>query len=159
MAATSSSQFADESETGTGSDSDSESDSNNESSRYSHKRMKLSGRRTKIGAAVYKTKFNHAWTKTYSFIREVKGDQYKFLCTVCGRNVSCSHQGKRDVERHVGKAMHKANAKGLKTQSVLNFHPLTSPVAEKVTRFMCSVSLTYMTYSSLLDHTSRSQSG
>ena len=63
------------------------------------------------GAAIYKTKFNPSWIQTYSFIHEVRNDPYKFLCTVCARQVACSHQGKHDVERHVGKTLHQANAK------------------------------------------------
>ncbi len=41
------------------------------------KRIKVLG---KAGAAVYRTKFNRGWTKTYPFIVGVKGDPYKFLC-------------------------------------------------------------------------------
>ena len=49
--------------------------------------------------------------------REVRGDPYKFLCTVCGQQVACN-QGKRDVERYIGKAMHPRNLKG---QSTISF--------------------------------------
>ena len=61
------------------------------------------------------------WTKTYSFIAEVKGDPYKFLCTVCQRQVACEHQGKHDVDRHIGKTMHQANEKTFRDQSTLSF--------------------------------------
>ena len=44
------------------------------------KRTKVSG---KAGAAVYRTKFNRAWSKTYPFIVGVKADPVKFLCTIC----------------------------------------------------------------------------
>ena len=92
------------------------------------KRIKTS---KKPGAAAYRTKFNHSWTKTWPFVREVKGDPYKFMCTTCGRQVACDHQGKRDVERHIGKAMHQANAKSLKGQSTINFQsPLNEQVSE-----------------------------
>ena len=93
------------------------------------KRIKTS---KKAGAAVYRTKFNHSWTKTWPFVLEVKGDPYKFLCTVCGRRVACDHQGKPDVERHIGKAMHQANAKSLKGQSTINFQAQSSPLNEQV---------------------------
>ena len=95
-------------------DTDSVSDHN---SPGPSKRVKV----RKAGATVYKTKFNHQWIKTFPFIREVKGDPYKFFCTVCGRQVACNHQGRRDVERHVSKALHQSNVKSLKTQSTLNF--------------------------------------
>ena len=66
------------------------------------KRIKTS---RKSGAATYRTKFNHSWTMTWPFVREVKGNPYKFMCTTGGRQVACDHQGKPDVERHIGKAM------------------------------------------------------
>lgn len=93
------------------------------------KRMKVPG---KAGAAVYRTKFNQAWTKVYPFIVGVKGDPYKFLCTVCHRHVACEHQGRRDVERHIGQTMHQTNAKILKAQSTLSFPSESSTLAEKV---------------------------
>ena len=88
----------------------------------------------KAGAAAYRTKFNHSWTKVFPFVREVKGDPYKFLCTVCGRHVSCDHQGKRDVERHVGKAMHQSNANSLKAQRTISFPSQSSPLTDQVWR-------------------------
>ena len=48
------------------------------------------------GAAVYKTKFNKEWSKVHPFIKEVKGNTHKFLCTICSREVSCGHMGKAD---------------------------------------------------------------
>ena len=93
------------------------------------KRMKVPG---KAGAAVYKTKFNKAWTSSYPFISGVKGDPYKFLCTVCQRQVACEHQGKRDVERHIAKPMHQKNVKAQKSQSTLSFSSESSALAEKV---------------------------
>ena len=83
----------------------------------------------KAGAAVYKTKFNHQWIKAYPFIREVKGDPYKFFGTICGRQVACNHQGRHDVERHVGKVLHQSNVKSLKAQSTLSFRPDSGPLA------------------------------
>ena len=85
----------------------------------------------KVGAAALRTKFNHSWTKMWPFVREVKGVPYKFMCTTCGRQVACD-QGKRDVERHIGKAMHQANAKSLKGQRTINFQPQSSPLHEQV---------------------------
>lgn len=60
--------------------------------------------------------------QAYPFIREVRDDSHKFLCTICGRQLACGHQGKYDVERHVGKGLHQANAKNLNFQSTLAFH-------------------------------------
>ena len=32
----------------------------------------------------------------------------------CQRQIACEHQGKRDVERRIGKSMHQENAKSMK---------------------------------------------
>ena len=88
----------------------------------------------KAGAAAYRTKFNHSWTKVFPFVREVKGDPYKFLCTVCGRHVSCDHQGKRDIERH-GKAIHQNNIRSLKAQRTISFPSQSSPLTDQVWHF------------------------
>ena len=50
------------------------------------KQTKVSG---KVGAAVYRTKFNRAWSKIYPFIVGVKVDPFKFLCTICQRQIAC----------------------------------------------------------------------
>ena len=36
------------------------------------------------------------------------------------------------VEQHIGKVMHKSNAKSMKSQSMLNFQPVSSTLSEKV---------------------------
>ena len=84
------------------------------------------------GAAVYHTKFNKDWTSTWPFIRDVQGDIYSFLCTICKKQVSCKHQGRRDVERHIEKSLHQANAKAAKSQTSLPFQPMSSALADKV---------------------------
>lgn len=93
------------------------------------KKAKGSTIRKYQGAATYKSKFQKEWTQAYPFLREV---QDSFFCTICGRNVSCSHMGRADVERHIGKPMHQANAKSRKTQSTLPFIRQESTTAEKV---------------------------
>ena len=91
------------------------------------KRAKLS----KKGAAVYKSKFHDAWTKEFPFIRKVQSNRHSFFCTVCNREVSCSHMDKSDVERHVQKQFHKDNEKALRTQQKIPFTPEFSPLNEK----------------------------
>ena len=88
------------------------------------------------------TKFNREWTKIYPFIVSVKGDVYKFFCTpACQRKIACDHQGKRDIERHVGKNLHQSNVKAMKSQSTIQLHTESSALAEKVSplRFLFSV--------------------
>ena len=43
----------------------------------------------KAGAAVYRTMFNRAWSKTYPFIVGVKAEPFKLLCTICQRQIAC----------------------------------------------------------------------
>ena len=84
------------------------------------------------GAAVYKTKFKSEWTKTWPFICGVPGNAYKFRCIICSRDISCSHMGRADVERHIGKDMHKANVKSAHSQRTLQFVPVSDPINDKV---------------------------
>ena len=85
-----------------------------------------------VGAAKYRTKFHQEWTKLYPFVQEVYDNPYKFQCTVCMRQVACDHQGKRDIERHMEKAMHQANLKQMKSQKNPGFHLESSPISEQV---------------------------
>ena len=48
-------------------------------------------KRAKTGAGTYQIKFKIEWKKSWPFIQEVKSDPYKFLCTICSRQVSCGH--------------------------------------------------------------------
>lgn len=89
-------------------------------------------RRKATGAAVYKTKFKNEWTKTWPFICGVPGNAYKFRCTICSRDISCTHMGRADVERHIGKDMHKANVKSAHSQRKLQFVPVSDPINDKV---------------------------
>ena len=75
----------------------------------------------KIGAAVYKTRYNQSWQVKWPFILPVKGNPHSFHCTVCNRDVSCSHQGERDVLRHSSSDLHKKNTKAMKGVQKLNF--------------------------------------
>ena len=68
--------------------------------------------KTGAGTCTYQTRFNAEWIRSWPFIQEVKKSPYKFLCTVCCRQVNCGHMGKCDVERCIKKPMHISNAKG-----------------------------------------------
>ena len=86
------------------------------------------------GAGLYKTKFNKEWTKEYPFIQASINNIYKFYCTMCSRDVCCGRMGRADVERHIGKVMHKKNVKSLHCQQRLNF-ATSSPINDKVQCF------------------------
>ena len=37
---------------------------------------------------MYQNKVNLLWTKIYQFVLEIKGEPYKFMCTVCGQHIT-----------------------------------------------------------------------
>ena len=86
------------------------------------------------GAAVYKTKYQHTWPKTWPFVAPVKENQHAFYCTVCKKTVSCGHQGERDLSRHADSAQHQKSVKAMKNTQPLGFLPssATDPLKEKV---------------------------
>ena len=107
-------------------DSDSEQ-STSESNLSGHR----SSERLKLGAAVYRTKFNYTLLSVKS--REIPIS----FCQTCSRNVSCEHQGRRDVEMYISKALHQSNAKSLKSQSLISFpRELSSSNTENVNGFL-----------------------
>ena len=84
-------------------------------------------------AKFYKTKFDHQWRKEWPFIK-MRKNQFHFLCTVCNKHMSCSHQGLFDVKRHAQTSSHQAAYKdciGEKHSSVSSFLA-TDPIQEKV---------------------------
>ena len=83
------------------------------------------------GAAYYGSRFKKEWTKQWSFIRAAT-DPHSFHCTICARDVSCKHQGKADVERHIGKDMHQNNLKRIEGQNKLTYVSNQDPLTEKV---------------------------
>ena len=46
--------------------------------------------------------------------------------------LAVSHMGRADVERHIGKDMHKANVKSAHSQRTLQFVPVSDPIDDKV---------------------------
>ena len=62
----------------------------------------------------------------------MKGDVCSSLCTICSRKVSCAHQGRRDVERHIEQAIHPKNMRAAQSQSTLQFQPVSGLLNEKV---------------------------
>ena len=87
----------------------------------------------KSGAKFYTTKFDQQWTKERPFIKMGK-NQFHFLCTVCNKQLACSHQGLFDVKRHVQASSHQAAYKDCigETQSSVSSFLATDPIQEKV---------------------------
>lgn len=100
-------------------------DSEDESQPTQSKKAKFSG------AYKYKTKFKKEWSKTWKFIGPVPGDPYSFRCTVCSKNLSCSHQGIADVKIHISGKNHQKFVKGTQSQTQLSQFTVQDPLADK----------------------------
>ena len=68
------------------------------------------------GSATYKVTFKNEWKESYP-IKEVKNNKFKFYCISCGKYLSCSHQGLKDVKDHCSKTLHLQAHSSLKKQS------------------------------------------
>ena len=83
------------------------------------------------GAGKYDCTFKKDWTKEWNFITAAN-DPHSFHCVICTRDISCKHQGRADVERHINKDIHQNNTKRLEGQNKLPFRSKQDPLAEKV---------------------------
>jgi len=128
------------SDTGDESECDNDSKSSNDDALSSGPSKQKAG-----GAAMYKTKFNKDWMKKWPFICEVPNNVFKFRCTMCSRDVSCAHVEKNDVERHISKAMHKANVKALHSQRTFDFLPTSDPINDEVNSYVVYMHLNCFT--------------
>ena len=58
-----------------------------------------------------KTKFDDSYTEKYNLIikcsNSIQDYEFKFRCTVCCVNLSCSHGGINDVDLHITSEKHK----------------------------------------------------
>ena len=93
------------------------------------------------GAYKYKTRFSKDWTKTWSFITAVPGDQQSFLCTLCSKTLSCGHQGISDVKTHIAGKNHQRIGSQMSNQSQLSFASRMDPLSDKVFLFPPSISI------------------
>ena len=54
------------------------------------------------GSVIYKVTYKNEWKESYP-IKKVKKNKFKFHCIPCGKDLSCSHQGLKDVKDHCNK--------------------------------------------------------
>ena len=90
-------------------------------------------KRKYTGFFQYKVVFKESWKADYP-IKAVPNDKYKFHCLPCGRNLSCHHQGLKEVKNHCGKNTHKMNLRGWKSQPKITsaYSPTDTPLKNKV---------------------------
>ena len=83
------------------------------------------------GAVKYPT-----WSRQWPCIQPSLVGPFKLKCTICECQVSCKHQGEKDVKHHIDSQKHKANMTALDKQSKVTsfFRSTTDPIHEKVTR-------------------------
>ena len=65
-----------------------------------------------------KVSFKNKWKASYP-ITEVKHDKYKFHCLPCGKNLTCHHQGSKDVKEYCKKPSHKQADASCRKQTCL----------------------------------------
>ena len=85
-----------------------------------------------IGAAKYRSVFNSDWCKTYP-IKAVRNNKHSFFCIPCGKSLSCSHQGLKDVKVHCAGQTHRKNAQTSKGNTSL-LDLFAASTADTVTR-------------------------
>ena len=61
------------------------------------------------------------WTRKWSFVVAVRNDLFSFHCSLYVKNVSCKHQGEKDVTQHIHTMTHQKNAKGAKGVAIFSF--------------------------------------
>ena len=67
-------------------------------------------------------------------VKAAPNNKYKFRCIPCGRNLSCHHQGLKDVKDHCGNDTHKMNLRGWRGYSKITsaYSPTNTPLKNKV---------------------------
>ncbi len=73
------------------------------------------------GAAIYNSRFQSSWSKKWPFVVGVKDNPSTFRCNVCSKTLSCSHQGERDVTRHISSVQHQHRAKSVRNVNTFCF--------------------------------------
>ena len=114
----------------------SDSDSSPELSEAEEQRISIDEscrkRKRVCEAFQYKSRFKNEWKKQWPFISSVSGSPYCFRCNVCNKELSCSHQGVKDIKDHIATQKHQQLAKSLPTQQRLNFMSAADPLQDKV---------------------------
>uniref|UniRef100_H3A161 HAT C-terminal dimerisation domain-containing protein n=1 Tax=Latimeria chalumnae TaxID=7897 RepID=H3A161_LATCH len=86
-----------------------------------------------LGSAKYGSKFQLHWTTKWLFIVAVANKTTFFNCTHCHQELSCSHQGEKDVTHHLESAVHRENSRVISQQQRIAFLPVLDPLTDQVT--------------------------
>ena len=97
-------------------------------------------KRAKSGAATYQTSFKSDWSKEWPFI--TKGStNHHYWCSICRVERLCSHQGKRDIERHIKSESHVKKTQAVKSSKRINTFFTTAPSVDSMTPLEAKVRL------------------
>ena len=72
--------------------------------------MASSSGKKRVSAKKYSTRYDTAWELSYP-VKRVKTDDHKFHCIPCNKDLSCGHQGIKDIKEHCEVGAHKKNFK------------------------------------------------
>ena len=90
-------------------------------------------KRKYTGSFQYKVVFKESWKADYP-VKAAPNNKHKFRCIPCGRNLSCHHQGLKDVKDHCGNDTHKMNLRGWRGYFKITsaYSPTNTPLKNKV---------------------------
>ena len=115
-------QATSQSDTAEQDNDDSDTDHDNGKHDSENPRVKRKCSRKLHGSAVYSTAYQECWEKKYDFIkRSSLFPRSHFHCKVCNKDVSITHQGAGDIERHAECKSHQQRVKSARNQSRLMF--------------------------------------
>ena len=97
------------------------------------------------GAAKYGSKFNPEWQSEYPFASPGHVDKvYSFYCSVCMKDVSCSHQGVADLKRHEKSAGHTSKIQASSRLDRMGLIPVGGALNSQVGRGFVLVSYVHI---------------
>ena len=60
---------------------------------------------------MYKSRYQPTWQMKWPCVAPANGNPYAFHCNYCHTDISCGHQGEKDVTQHMETARHQRNIK------------------------------------------------
>lgn len=81
----------------------------------------------------YNSKFNKAWIKDFEWLRAVPGDVNSAFCSLCKCQLSVSHGGKNDIQKHLKTTKHiQAEGAIRKSKKITQMFPTGQTELDKV---------------------------
>ena len=94
--------------------------------------------RAKSGAAKYLTTFQVEWSKEWPCI--TKGSTaHHYWCSICRVERSCGHQGRKDIERHMGSDGHVKKVEAVRSSGKIQKFFNVAPSVDRMTALEAKV--------------------